>query len=79
MRNTLIDSDDTTEEINKINFICSSVVDSLRGGGSVLIPIGRLGIVLVLLEQISQALEASNLKVLCQKLSPLMLDMVDHN
>lgn len=52
------------EELDKINFICSCVVDAAEGGGSVLIPIGRLGIILQLLEVISQALEASKLKVL---------------
>ncbi|CAA6662092.1 unnamed protein product [Spirodela intermedia] len=47
----------------KINFISSCVVETAKGGGSVLIPIGRLGIILQLLEVISQALEALELKV----------------
>ncbi|XP_078445355.1 integrator complex subunit isoform X2 [Wolffia australiana] len=51
------------EELDKINFICCSAVDATRRGGSVLIPIGRIGIILQLLESISQALEAAQLKV----------------
>lgn len=61
--NCLFGSEECLEETDKISFICSSVMDSVRGGGSVLIPIGRLGIILLLLEQISQSLESSNLKV----------------
>lgn len=61
--NCLPGNDESSEEIDKITFICSCVMDSLNGGGSVLIPIGRLGIILLLLEQISQSLESSNLKV----------------
>lgn len=51
------------EEIEKLAFICSCAVDSVKAGGSVLVPIGQLGIVLQLLEQVSLALESSNLKV----------------
>ncbi|OAY77893.1 Integrator complex subunit 9, partial [Ananas comosus] len=60
---SLSGNDENLEEIEKISFICSCIVDSLKAGGSVLIPIGRLGILLQLLEYISQALDNSNLKV----------------
>lgn len=64
MENNLVDLKESSEEINKISFICSCIVDSLNDGGSVLIPIGRLDIVLKLLEELSRLLESSNLKVL---------------
>ncbi|CAM8932568.1 unnamed protein product [Rhodiola kirilowii] len=51
------------EEIEKVAFICSCIVESVRFGGSVLIPIGRLGHILLLLEQISTFLESSDIKV----------------
>nr|CAD1833440.1 unnamed protein product [Ananas comosus var. bracteatus] len=60
---SLSGNDENLEEIEKISFICSCIVDSLKAGGSVLIPIGRLGILLQLLEYISRALDNSNLKV----------------
>ncbi|XP_058107040.1 uncharacterized protein LOC131250767 [Magnolia sinica] len=56
-------TDESSEEMEKISFICSCVVNAAREGGSVLIPIGRLGIVLQLLEQISLSLQSLNLKV----------------
>lgn len=56
-------SDENLEEIEKISYICSCIVESLQMGGSVLIPAGRLGVVLLLLEHLSQLLESSNLKV----------------
>lgn len=59
----LIDSDESSEEEQKLGFICSYAVDSLKAGGSVLIPIGRIGVVLQLLEQISVSQEFLNLKV----------------
>ncbi|ONK67500.1 uncharacterized protein A4U43_C05F690 [Asparagus officinalis] len=62
-RSYLIDPGESSEENNKISFICSCVIDSLNEGGSVLIPVGRVGIILVLLEQLSQLLESSNLEV----------------
>ena len=46
-----------------MNFICSCMVDTIRSGGSALVPIGRIGVMLQLLEEISQALEALELKV----------------
>lgn len=56
-------AEDNLEEREKLAFLCSCVVDSVKSGGSVLIPINRLGIVLQLLEQISDALDSSNMKV----------------
>lgn len=58
--------DENLEEIDKISFICSCILDSLQMGGSALIPVGRLGVVLLLLEQLSRLLESSHLKVLKQ-------------
>ncbi|KAM5551892.1 integrator complex subunit 9 [Rosa sericea] len=55
--------DDNMEENQKLAFLSSHVIDSVKAGGSVLIPVGRLGIVLQLLEQISASLDVSDLKV----------------
>lgn len=60
---SLLNTDDSFEEMEKLAFISSCIIDSVKAGGSVLIPIGRLGIVLQLLECISCALESLNLKV----------------
>lgn len=60
---SLLNVDEGLEERDKLAFICSCVIDSLKAGGSVLIPISRLGIVLLLLEQISTSLDVSTLKV----------------
>ncbi|XP_057976614.1 uncharacterized protein LOC131163841 isoform X2 [Malania oleifera] len=59
----LLGTDDSLEEIEKLAFICSCIIESIKAGGSVVIPIGRLGIVLQLLELISISLESSHLKV----------------
>ncbi|XP_031129963.1 integrator complex subunit 9-like isoform X2 [Ipomoea triloba] len=59
----LLDSSEYTEEMEKIDFLCSCVLDSVNAGGSVLIPIGRPGIMLQLLENVGLLLESSNLKV----------------
>jgi hypothetical protein len=56
-------NDDITEEIERISFICSCIFDAVKSGGSVLIPIGRLGVILLLLELISEMLHSSSLKV----------------
>ncbi|MQM15461.1 hypothetical protein Taro_048409 [Colocasia esculenta] len=61
--NCLADNIETSSELEKLDFICSCAIDTVRGGGSVLIPIGRLGIILQLLEKISEFLESSKLKV----------------
>lgn len=55
--------DDNLEEMQKLTFLSSHVIDSVKAGGSVLIPVSRLGIVLQLLEQISASLDVSGLKV----------------
>ncbi|XP_050375178.1 uncharacterized protein LOC126792754 [Argentina anserina] len=55
--------DDSMEEMQKLAFLSSHVIDSVKAGGSVLIPLSRLGIVLQLLEQISASLDVSDLKV----------------
>ncbi|XP_058225950.1 uncharacterized protein LOC131334745 isoform X3 [Rhododendron vialii] len=60
---SLLNTDDSFEEMEKLAFISSCIIDSVKVGGSVLVPIGRLGIVLQLLECISCALESLNLKV----------------
>ncbi|OVA07305.1 Beta-Casp domain [Macleaya cordata] len=60
---SLVNADESLEEMDKLAFICSHAIDSIKAGGSVLVPFGRLGIVLQLLEQISLSLESSNLKV----------------
>ncbi|KAK2965058.1 hypothetical protein RJ639_029411 [Escallonia herrerae] len=59
----LLNADEQSEEMEKLAFISSCAVDSVEAGGSVLVPIGRLGIVLQLLEQLSLSLKSSNLKV----------------
>uniref|UniRef100_A0A0E0CXU7 Beta-Casp domain-containing protein n=1 Tax=Oryza meridionalis TaxID=40149 RepID=A0A0E0CXU7_9ORYZ len=58
----LCSNDDIAEEIERINFICSCITDAINSGGSVLIPIGRLGIILLLLEHMSETLHSSNMK-----------------
>ncbi|CAN4085501.1 unnamed protein product [Withania somnifera] len=58
-----LDSDEYSEEMEKASFICSCALDTISDGGSVLIPIGRPGVMLQLLENISLLLESSNLKV----------------
>ncbi|XP_047336379.1 integrator complex subunit 9 homolog [Impatiens glandulifera] len=60
---SLLDDNESLEEMEKIVFICSCAVDSVKAGGSVLIPIGRVGIILQILEHMSISLESSNLKV----------------
>lgn len=60
---SLYDAHENLEEREKLAFLCSCAIDSVKAGGSVIIPINRLGIVLQLLEQISALLDSSNLKV----------------
>uniref|UniRef100_A0A0E0KB58 Beta-Casp domain-containing protein n=1 Tax=Oryza punctata TaxID=4537 RepID=A0A0E0KB58_ORYPU len=59
----LCSNDDIAEEVERISFICSCITDAINSGGSVLIPIGRLGIILLLLEHMSETLHSSNMKV----------------
>lgn len=60
---SLLKLDEGEEEVEKLSFLCTCCIDSIKSGGSVVIPIGRLGIILQLLEQIADSLEASNIKV----------------
>lgn len=55
---------ESSEEFEKLSFLCSCSLDCVRHGGSVLIPIGRLGVMLQLLEQMAVLLESSDLKVI---------------
>lgn len=59
----LCKNDDIKEEIERISYICSCIIDAINSGGSVLIPIGRLGVILLLLELISEMLHSSSIKV----------------
>jgi len=54
---------ENSEEKEKLDFICSNTINYIQKGGSVLIPIDRLGTVLLLLEEMTTSLEASDLKV----------------
>lgn len=64
MTASLLKDDESMEEAEKLAFICTCAIDSVRVGGSVLVPIDRLGIFLCLLEQMSLFLESSSQKVL---------------
>lgn len=59
----LLNTDENLEELEKINYICSCATASAKAGGSVIIPIHRIEIILQLLELIPSYLESSNLKV----------------
>ncbi|KAL7615730.1 hypothetical protein Lser_V15G04155 [Lactuca serriola] len=59
----LLNSDENSEEMEKMEFICSCSMDSVKDGGSVLIPIGRLGIVLQLLELFALHIDSFDMKV----------------
>ncbi|XVF82087.1 hypothetical protein PTKIN_Ptkin16aG0015800 [Pterospermum kingtungense] len=63
MAASLLKDDESMEEAEKLAFICTCALDSVRAGGSVLLPIGRLGIFLCLLEQMSLLLESLSLEV----------------
>nr|XP_033517407.1 uncharacterized protein LOC117281676 [Nicotiana tomentosiformis] len=58
-----LDSDEYSEEMENVSFICSCALNSINDGGSVLIPIGRPIVMLKLLEHVSLSLESSNLKI----------------
>ncbi|GAB2234473.1 hypothetical protein Drorol1_Dr00003727 [Drosera rotundifolia] len=58
----LLDSDKNSEA-GKLEFVLSCIVDSLRAGGSVLIPMGQLTVMLELLDQIELSQELPLLKV----------------
>ncbi|KAK1669082.1 hypothetical protein QYE76_057241 [Lolium multiflorum] len=59
----LCKNDDIAEEIERISFICSSIIDAIKSGGSVLVPIERLGVILLILELISETLHSFDVKV----------------
>lgn len=63
MADFLLNKDDFSEESQKLAFLCSCSLDSVRAGGSVLIPIGRLSIALELLEQIAMLMKSLDVKV----------------
>ncbi|GAB2281851.1 hypothetical protein Dimus_016413 [Dionaea muscipula] len=58
----LLNSDENSE-VEKLGFILSCIVDSIRAGGSILIPLGQLRVILQLLDQIELSQEISTLKV----------------
>ncbi|XP_004512875.1 uncharacterized protein [Cicer arietinum] len=58
-----LNSDENLEEKEKLVFICSCAVESVKDGGSVLIPINRLGTILQLLGEMTTLLEASAMQV----------------
>ncbi|KAM0923024.1 hypothetical protein ACQ4PT_005796 [Festuca glaucescens] len=59
----LCKKDDIADEIERISFICSSIIDAIKSGGSVLVPIGRLGVILLILELISETVHSFDRKV----------------
>ncbi|XP_011091827.1 integrator complex subunit 9 homolog isoform X2 [Sesamum indicum] len=60
---TLLNDEEYLEEMEKLNFICSCSVDCIKAGGSVLIPIARIGITLQLLERFAVNLASENMRV----------------
>ncbi|ESQ49281.1 hypothetical protein EUTSA_v10020176mg [Eutrema salsugineum] len=60
---SLLDTEESLEELEKLAFVCSCAAESADAGGSTLITITRIGIVLQLLELMSNSLESSSLKV----------------
>lgn len=63
LTNSFSNYDESLEEMEKLAFICSCAIDSVKAGGSVLIPINRVGVFLQLLEQIAIFMESSSLKI----------------
>ncbi|KAJ3708642.1 hypothetical protein LUZ61_012347 [Rhynchospora tenuis] len=55
--------DELEAESDKMHFICSCIIDSVKDGGSVLIPSGRFGVVFPLLEHICNSFGRLNMKV----------------
>lgn len=60
----LCKNDDIAEESERISFIYSCIIDAIKSGGSVLVPIGRLGIILLILEHIYENLKSFDMKVI---------------
>ncbi|XP_031475428.1 uncharacterized protein LOC116247386 isoform X2 [Nymphaea colorata] len=58
----LFDTNEGSKEMDKLSFICSCAIGSLQSGGSVLISIGRVGVLLQLIEQMQLYLESSGIK-----------------
>lgn len=58
-----LNSDENSEEKEKLVFICSCAIECVKIGGSVLVPVNRLGTILQLLEEITTSLEALAMKV----------------
>ncbi|MCL7039685.1 hypothetical protein MKW94_016216 [Papaver nudicaule] len=77
-KSLVVDTGESLEEMDKLAYICSYAIESVKAGGSVLVPIGRLGIVLQLLEQISLSLESSNLKVPILMVSTVAKQVLDY-
>ncbi|KAI3830976.1 hypothetical protein MKX03_010274 [Papaver bracteatum] len=75
---SVVNTGESSEEMDKLAYICAHAIDSVKAGGSVLVPIGRLGIVLQLLEQISLSLESSNLKVPILIVSSVAKEVLDY-
>lgn len=67
----LCTKDESSEEKDKLDFICSCIIGSIKSGGSVLIPVDRIGVLLQLLEEISLFLKSSGLEVFGQNQHPL--------
>lgn len=63
MAASLLNTEDSLEEVEKLAFVCSCATESADAGGSTLITITRIGIILQLLELMSNLLESSSLKV----------------
>uniref|UniRef100_A0A0D9VRT0 26S proteasome non-ATPase regulatory subunit 4 homolog n=1 Tax=Leersia perrieri TaxID=77586 RepID=A0A0D9VRT0_9ORYZ len=72
----LCNNDDIKEEIERISFICSCITDAINSGGSVLIPTGRLGVILLLLEHMSETLHSSDMQVPIFMISEIAEEMV---
>ncbi|KAJ0234083.1 Integrator complex subunit [Hirschfeldia incana] len=60
---SFLDNQESLEELEKLAFVCSCALESADAGGSTLITITRVGIVLQLLELLSNSLESSSLNV----------------
>ncbi|KAF3786838.1 Integrator complex subunit 9 [Nymphaea thermarum] len=59
----LFNTNEGSKEMDKLSFICSCAIGSLQSGGSVLISIGRVGVLLQLIEQMQLYLESSGIKL----------------
>lgn len=71
----LTGADEIEDEADKMRFICSCIVDSVKEGGSVLIPSGRFGVVFPLLEHICDFLGPLKMKVHMDKFDHLLVTL----